>query len=523
MAARTPAQSINGMILQDEHNLTVVRVWGTHEERGFAVGYLLADKIQDIMSNYLHPAFGPFLDLAKMIIQHPAYFVIDPDYVAEAMAMAEGVKAAGYMPGIDFADILLGNSFLDFQNLALGKSLVEPPGCSSLMSWGDATKGTEINGKSMITRHMDWIAAPPLVRNQVMIIHIPSEKDQQPWLLIGFAAQMSVLSGTNLSGLTLMHQMMDDELSPGIPGSSYTPIWFAMRKILEKKDINGDNRNDVQDVVSYFSQDFNGVADGFNIVAMARSKPGDYKNIALVAELAPVDPKVTFRYQHPDDGIPGDNLYAANEQIGRNNAMNICDRYAGIMENIGDGRGIGKMESWELMKQYSLQPHRNLNVIQIVPEDHYLRIGVHQVDGPNAANAPFIEFNTNMLFRPPASALSSLLGNRPGFIPGNIHQKKGVNQKNAEVAGIIPADDLLVFPNPANDQLHVGLNNPGIGKLRLELFNLSGQRVFYREYLLQEGQAFLESLDVSSLEKGIYILKINTDSSAIQRQLSLIR
>ncbi|MFC2131996.1 hypothetical protein ACFLSQ_11220 [Bacteroidota bacterium] len=31
----------------------VIKVWGTHYERGYAYGYLLADEVIDILENYL--------------------------------------------------------------------------------------------------------------------------------------------------------------------------------------------------------------------------------------------------------------------------------------------------------------------------------------------------------------------------------------------------------------------------------------------------------------------------------------
>lgn len=35
------SQPVNGEILSDTNNVTIVKLWGTSEERGFAYGYLL--------------------------------------------------------------------------------------------------------------------------------------------------------------------------------------------------------------------------------------------------------------------------------------------------------------------------------------------------------------------------------------------------------------------------------------------------------------------------------------------------
>jgi hypothetical protein len=173
------AQGVNGKILSDRHNLTVLRVWGTHEERGYAAGYLLAGQFSDAYENYISWAFGPYLPLAKMLITDPAHFYIDPEYILEAQAFIQGVHAAGYGLELDYADVLVGNCFLDLAGLMAGLQSMQT-GCSSLMSWGNATKRTDLNGKSVITRHLDWDIVPVLLRNQVMVVHIPSENDEQP-------------------------------------------------------------------------------------------------------------------------------------------------------------------------------------------------------------------------------------------------------------------------------------------------------------------------------------------------------
>ncbi len=41
------------------------------------------------------------------------------------------------------------------------------------MSWGDATIGTCLDGKSVISRHLDWTPDPAITENQAIVIHIP--------------------------------------------------------------------------------------------------------------------------------------------------------------------------------------------------------------------------------------------------------------------------------------------------------------------------------------------------------------
>lgn len=89
------AQQVNGTILQGNGNLIVVKVWGTHQERGFACGYLLAEKIVSVHKNYFKPRFGPNLTTAKEMIVQGSHFKISAEYIQEAQAMVSGMEAAG--------------------------------------------------------------------------------------------------------------------------------------------------------------------------------------------------------------------------------------------------------------------------------------------------------------------------------------------------------------------------------------------------------------------------------------------
>ena len=225
------AQNVQGVLLSDTGNISVVKVWGTHSERGFATGYLLGEKIKSIYTGYIMPAFGSYLATAKTIIQQSQHLKIDPAYMEEAKAIVNGMSFAGIdVTGFDSLDVLVANSFLDLQNLSYFQNLQLDNGCSSLMSWGEATNGTALDGKSVIARHLDWSTNASIINNQAMVIHIPSEEDEQPWLLIGFAGQISALSGVNSSGLSAFQHMLSDFSGSG----TFIKILRSEKAILKK-------------------------------------------------------------------------------------------------------------------------------------------------------------------------------------------------------------------------------------------------------------------------------------------------
>ncbi len=99
-------QEINGTIVSSDDQYTVVKVWGTHEERGYAAGYLLADGIYDLFENYLMPAFGDIYSTARIIMATDDHIAINSIYIYEAMAMTDGINASGQMSMVvDYIDI----------------------------------------------------------------------------------------------------------------------------------------------------------------------------------------------------------------------------------------------------------------------------------------------------------------------------------------------------------------------------------------------------------------------------------
>ncbi len=362
----------NGKIISKKNNLMVVKVWGTHQERGFAQGYLLGDKITDVFRNYVQPQLSKAYPIAHNLVKTEKQFYYDYKYMIEAKAVILGMnKANTNTLNLDYIDILLANSMLDLSNIMSGQNHTH---CSSLMSWGDATKDTDLEGKSIISRHLDWKLSPSLLRNQIMIIHIPSEVDEQPWAGIGFAGMISVLSGFNVNMGVFQH-MMEDEKSHASFEKQYEPIWFSLRKSIEMKDNNMDGKNNLLDVYCSLNIWRQGFGGNYIISALGRSTEKEDSLIAMVAELSSSKPYLVYRSNAFEDSIPGDNLYTANYQIARNNAMNFSKRYKGIISHIGDGTAISLEKNRSLMRDYS---HLSINYqfMTYCPEKDLFRISI---------------------------------------------------------------------------------------------------------------------------------------------------
>ncbi|MFO7790732.1 MAG: T9SS type A sorting domain-containing protein [Bacteroidales bacterium] len=379
-------EDVNGVIISEDDNLTVVQVWGDHNERGYAQGYLLADQMYDLFTNYLIPQIGSYMPYAKDIIAGGEHISVDSKYVTEAQGIIAGMADAGIdTTGLDYLDVLVANSSLDLQGFDFFKGLKGfdfGMSCSALMSWGDATLNTQLNGESVISRHLDWETDESVIGNQVMVAHLPSEPGEQNWVMTGCAGQIGGQSGFNTNGQAVFLNTMGD--FPGQEAQTnqaYQPIQFALRDALEINDYNDDGQYNSNDLMAAIEANTQGYADGFIISCLAPADTGVDNLTAVIAEITPTDPKIVTRYNAYEDNIPGDNLYAANGQIKRNDEQNYCSRYNATAAALENGEEISAEINWAIMRDSSSQ-EINLQFMQFVPDQRYINISAYRNGTP---------------------------------------------------------------------------------------------------------------------------------------------
>jgi aminopeptidase N len=84
----------------------------------------------------------------------------------------------------------------------------------------------------------------------------------------------------------------------------------------------------------------------------------------------------------------------------------------------------------------------------------------------------------------------------------------------AKVNDVEPGQlNLMVYPNPVNDQFTVQLKNFKGGFVRLQLFDMSGKNVYSLQQPLYNGREFL-TIPAASLATGKYLLKVADDQGA---------
>ncbi len=478
------SQTIKGEILADTANLTVVKIWGTHYERGFAYGYLCSNKIMSVWNNFVIPRYGTYLPLAKFIIGNPSHFNIPSVYVTEGQAMLDGLGAAGAdTSGLTYLDLFVVNFITDLEGFT-SKELPSQH-CSSLLNWGDATIGTDLDGKSVIAHHLD---APDIdtviTNNQVLVIHIPSEADEQPWLLTGTAGQFVASQTVNNDGLCVFLNTVEG--FSGEQNKQYEPVTLSLRKAVEKKDFNNDGSYDVNDIKEAVYSNTNGYASGFIVCAIAPSTLVYDTLVAIAMELTPQQPYITTRYVSFPDSINGVNLYAANSMIKRNNAYDFCSRYNNVKNEINNnynGENIGSQDNWDIMATKSTQTS-NLQLIQVIPENRIIKISVSDATELAYQKTP-MTFNLDELFSAP-SAIKPM---------SNAIELK-----------------ILTYPNPFSDVISIEL--PFLNKRCFyEITDLTGRIIFKSE---------INTKDIINLREhksGVYILRVFSDNSIITKRI----
>jgi hypothetical protein len=392
--------SIHGEIVADTNNIKILKVWGNAEERAYAYGYLLNEQIIDVWENWILLWIGADYQVAREMITDGDILIVDSSFRSEASFAIKGMADAGVdTSNFDTVDFLVLNFSNDLGSFFSKKGF----NCSTFMNWGDATVGTDLEGKSVISRHFDnsqWL--PAGVNNSVITVHIPSEAEKQPWLnadAAGFILPWG--AGVNHGGISIFLNSMSDLSTNPVPGTIYQSNYYLAREILESEDYNGDGVNNTQDVRDAFNENPQGFPGDYIISSMAKWDSNSDSLTAMVAEVAPVSPHLVFRTNSFADLIPGVNLYAANSQIKRNNSQNYCTRYYNILNNMGNGLNIGSQENWDLMANYSHSiSGYNYMFCQHIPEPGIFKISTYR-NSTQAYLLEPLEINLNEIFNMP--------------------------------------------------------------------------------------------------------------------------
>jgi hypothetical protein len=325
--------------LEERDGQTLLRVWGTPAQMGYAHGFLLRDRIVDVVENYALAMVPPgTLDTAATF--YSAVADIAPSLQAETEGIVAGMKAAGGARveslgrELTAADLLVLNALTDL--IAIG--------CSSVSTWDE-------RGAVMV-RNLDWTEDPDLLRNQVLIVWRPSDPERQPLVSVAFAGYVGCLSCMNEAGVAALFNMGygDGAASVAQALGGFAPSNLLLRDALERRDVDGDGASTGNDVEHALREHTN--AGSFIVHVLEPTSTARDRSPARVLEVEADG----VHARGPDRDSPlGASMLAATNHLRGKEGPQQCSRYAKIEKRVTQAdRELDHAALWSLGREVRL-------------------------------------------------------------------------------------------------------------------------------------------------------------------------
>jgi hypothetical protein len=81
--------------------------------------------------------------------------------------------------------------------------------------------------------------------------------------------------------------------------------------------------------------------------------------------------------------------------------------------------------------------------------------------------------------------------------------------------------DVSIYPNPVQNQLNLKFANSNFETIDLQMFDASGRTVLKVADISSKGSEY--KVDVSKMNNGIYLLKLNTSGKTITKRILVNR
>ncbi|MBN2460575.1 MAG: T9SS type A sorting domain-containing protein [Candidatus Cloacimonetes bacterium] len=438
------AREVNGDTLTVEGK-KILKVWGTHDERGYAHGYLMGQQIREVALEYfLGGVFGnnPYYyeETRNYFLVH---FLVEEKYQTEVSSMITGMVDAGVdiysevlERDLDGTDLFMANSVVDFVALNMYVDTYQF-GCSSMSSWGQSTANDpELQGEPLITRNMDWTPNPVVLDNHLLMVQIPAEENELAWVAFTFSGLIGALSGINEAGISAFMNMgninsYDDE-------NQLHPVFLTIRNGLEQCDYNNDGNNDTSDIHA-------AVEDKLHLSASIIHAVDN--DDALIIECNNTSGTVVRTVDH-NQIICGTNLVATNHFRLLYPPV-YCDRYQHFADSLSADSCMTIDRSWQVTTGAGGVSH-NLHTIQFVPGSGLIKWSTAKPGHPAYTLPPTLFYLQDLLV--------------PGSTTGD-HLISGQEL------------DIVVCPNPFGYSTSISFTLPSPQSVILSLYNIKGQLI----------------------------------------------
>ena len=497
LAFSLSAQIVNGELLTVEGK-KVLKIWGTHYERGYAHGYLLGDEIKELTDeffvNYIFSGNAVMYEFVRNYFV--THFSIDEKYQTEAEAMIIGMEEAGtnlyssiLSRELDSTDVLMPNAVTDFAAMTIFPDL--NLGCSSISSWNSATEeDPNLSGEIVFTRFMDWTPHITLLENHLLIVNFPSEEDEQNWMSFFFPGIIGVLSGINEHDVTAFMNVGNNDTVTN--EADLHPIFLTMRNGLEVADYDESGADDNYDIM-------NAVADKNHLTGSIIHSICESGGIIAECNNAS---RTSVRTDENNTIIPVDHLVASNHFRTLYDPV-YCYRYQGISDSLSSNPNMSAQRSWNVLSSAAGLVH-NIHAIQFIPSMNQVRWATASPGMP-AYLSPQTVFDVNELFS---------------------YNTQSYNEQVEEQVQVINA-----FPNPFKSSTVISFlpTADSTESAELIIYNIKGQKVkTFTNFQINNSsnqQVFWDGKDAAgkSVSSGIYMCKLNSVSGIKTKKIVLLK
>ncbi len=378
------AREVNGT-LRDGGDHKVLHVWGTHEEMGYAHGYLLAEEASALAEGYILPMFGlppaQYEMLRELVLP---MFDIPSSLRKEAEALVDGMRDAGadlHMDSLDrdlqADDLLLANAASDLFGVSWQ--------CSSISAWGQATADDpELGGELAMVRDLDWDfggGAADLRDYGLVIAYEPTGNGEQRWVSVAFPGYIGCLSCVNEAGVGAFQNQGNHATTLSALDTDPEPVPFnlTLRQGVEATDHDGDGVCTIGDVEHAVNQV--GRIGTYETHLISPADRSDPPAAILEANNGGLALRVPT-----DEPLPAPDCVATTNHHRKLYDPTYCDRYLSIVDMVAgfDGQLTGE-RLWEIETEVSWQSGGGgtVQTMRVIPSQ--LRIDVAFADQDQVA------------------------------------------------------------------------------------------------------------------------------------------
>ncbi len=229
--------------LTEFEGISILRIWGTPREQGYAHGYLIGEEIVTMLENFVKGGVMG-LDADKWeneVIPAIGIFDIEERFVEELQGMLAGIEAK--MGGeVNIPSLGRGLKYDDLAAINVGPDFYGMM-CSSFAAWGTMT----MDGNTIAGRNFDWNEIPGVFEKQFLIVYVsPAESQRLDFVTINWPGIIGCSTAMNSEGVTL--NINNTNGYPPTQSSGFHPRILIYREAIESAHAESA-LNDVKEVL----------------------------------------------------------------------------------------------------------------------------------------------------------------------------------------------------------------------------------------------------------------------------------